>query len=123
MAGNDKNNTIYASKDGSNLWGGGVSNDTLIGGDGEDNFYYLLGDGKDEVTGADKDDTIVLAEMTLDDIVGIDAVNSGADIKFTFKDGGTLLVKGGVTGESTYKVGEGNYTYNVDGSGVWEKTN
>ena len=60
---------------------------------------------------------ITVAEMTLDDIKGIQAV-ADTDIKFTFKDGGTLLVKGGITGGSIYKVGEESYTYT---DGEWQK--
>ena len=88
--------------------------DNLIGGTGEDNFYYFAGDGKDTITGATSDDTILLENIKLDDIVGITAENS-TDIKLQFKDGGTLKIKDGLTNEVNYKV-DGQTHFYSDGS-------
>ncbi|MBR1580268.1 MAG: hypothetical protein IJ668_07200 [Selenomonadaceae bacterium] len=50
IIGNDNDNKITASKGGSKLYGGGSSDDTLVGGSGADKFYFGSGDGDDVIT-------------------------------------------------------------------------
>lgn len=107
LVGNDNNNIIYGSKGKSSLCGGNSSsNDTLIGGAGQDIFFYAKGNGKDVISGATADDTVNLFNMNLEQISGVDVNNSAVTINF--KDGGSLTVNGD-TGGLTYKIGGENY--------------
>ena len=47
LAGNTLDNSIVAGNAGSTMWGGTAGNDTLQGGAGVDNFWYVLGCGQD----------------------------------------------------------------------------
>ncbi|MBR2518588.1 MAG: hypothetical protein IKE46_02195 [Selenomonadaceae bacterium] len=47
LGGNTNNNYIIAGNAGSTTWGGAYGNDTLQGGAGIDNFWYLTGNGQD----------------------------------------------------------------------------
>ena len=49
LAGNANNNVIRAGSNGSTMWGGGFSSDTLYGGDGRDVFWYNDTDGNDHI--------------------------------------------------------------------------
>ena len=104
-----KNNVIKASKGGSELWGGGATNDTLFGGDGADTFIYGAGDGKDVIENATASDTVKLNNVTLDDI---SSAISGSDIQLNFNDGGTLTLKEAATSNVTFEIGSSSYTVN-----------
>ena len=104
-----KNNVIKASKGGSELWGGGATNDTLFGGDGADTFIYRAGDGNDVIENATASDTVKLNNVTLDDI---SSAISGSDIKLNFNDGGTLTLKNAATSNVTFEIGSSSYTVN-----------
>ena len=54
--GNDK---LYGQAGDDTLWGG-LGNDTLNGGDGADKFIYESGDGKDVISGFDKNDMLLI---------------------------------------------------------------
>ena len=47
LGGNTNNNSIIAGNAGSTMWGGSYGNDTLQGGAGVDNFWYVTGSGQD----------------------------------------------------------------------------
>lgn len=47
LVGNLRDNVIYAGSGGDSLWGGSGNNDTLLGGNGRDMFWYGLTDGTD----------------------------------------------------------------------------
>lgn len=84
------NNIIYAGQGNSSLWGGGASSDTLIGGFGEDTFFYTKGSGKDTIKGANSNDIVDLSGMKLSDISSINIADNS--ISLNFKGGGNLFL-------------------------------
>lgn len=111
LVGNDYDNVIIASKGDSSMWGGNSSsNDTLIGGDGSDNFFYTFGNGKDTINNAADNDTVNLFDVNLEQISNVE-VNMSA-IKINFTDGGSLTINGNTSGLK-YRLGNGDiYTVN-----------
>lgn len=97
--------TLLADGSSSSLWGGFEGDDTLIGTDGRDEFFYLKGNGRDVIENASDDDLINLLNIGLEDISALDVradsitigfndggslrVNSSADIGFRLSDGST----------------------------------
>ncbi|MBQ7197636.1 MAG: hypothetical protein IJS29_00070 [Selenomonadaceae bacterium] len=47
LVGNYNTNAIYAGSGGDSMWGGNSANDTLFGNNGQDMFWYGVGDGGD----------------------------------------------------------------------------
>ena len=87
-------NVIYGGHGTNSLWGGGFDNDTMVAGEGANEYYYLTNNGNDVIVGA-KDDEIV-------NLLGIDLsnydINSlvegiGEDsTEIKFNDGGSIKV-------------------------------
>ena len=113
LVGNSHNNVITASKGDSSLWGGANGNDTLIGGDGEDMFWYFYGNGNDSISGADNNDTVNLANVTFD-MFDVNAIEIGDNsIKVNFHDGGSVALD--TNAETTFKLGDGSsWVYDKD---------
>ena len=93
------------------MWGGGSGDNSLVGGAGDDEFFYLLGGSKDTITGyGTGDDVINLFGISLDDIdienLSGDLGISSSDITLKFKDGGSLKVTG-TQSETTFVLGDG----------------
>ena len=111
LVGNDYDNVIIASKGDSSMWGGNSSsNDTLIGGEGSDNFFYTYGNGNDSINNAADNDTVNLFDVNLEQISNVEANMSA--IKINFTDGGSLTVNGDTSG-LRYRLGNGDiYTVN-----------
>ena len=101
-------NQIYAGSGGSSLWGGTGGADTLIGGEGYDEFFFARGSGIDVIQNALQNDLINLSDITLDDIISVDVTESAVNLRFI--DGGNLYVEGN-SGVS-YKLGEKIYAVN-----------
>ena len=121
LVGNDKDNVITAGSGNNSLWGGAsASNDTLIGGEGADLFWYEKGNGDDVIVGSTDKDTLNLYGITLDDISSIDYDNN--DIKLNINGGGSLTIKDGVESGVTAKLADGStYTATADGDKHWTK--
>ena len=119
LAGNENtDNVITAGKSGSVLWGGGISNDTLIGGDGVDKFYYMRNNGNDVIQKATANDVVVLDGMEMSDITSTDVSSSAVTLNFS--DGGSLTLN--TNSGTTFKVGgENGAAYVTDGSGNWTR--
>ena len=106
-------NKIIAGKGNNTLWGGeGKVNDTLIGGEGDDTFIYGKGNGKDVIQGADKNDLVVLSDITIDDLKSASNLFTGNDILLKFKDSGTLTVKNGKNSDVTFEIEGEQYCVN-----------
>ena len=119
ISGNDKNNILTASDGGSQLWGGGISNDTLVGGDGADVFIYGAEDGNDVIQNADKNDTINLQSGLISDILNSgNSLFVGNDVKITVDDNNTLTVKDAKTSGAVFAIDGQNYA--VNSNGEWE---
>ena len=90
IGGNNTSNEILTGSGGSSLWGGVGGNDTLIGGSGEDNFFYGKNDGKDVINNSTSNDSINLYDVRLSDITSVSyGLNS---ISVNLNSGGSLKI-------------------------------
>ena len=94
LVGSSASNSITASKEGSSLWGGNGGDNTLVGGNGEDTFFYLNNGNKDTIQGASSDDVVNLFGVSLEDVDLINSSITTSGIKLKFSNGGTLTVNG-----------------------------
>ena len=92
IGGDNSDNQVIAGDGGSSMWGGIGGNDTLNGGAGYDEFFYVQGSGNDVVQGAGDNDVVNLLGVNLSQIV--DAAVDESGVEATFRDGGKLRVEG-----------------------------
>ena len=92
----------------SSLWGGeGVhSNDTLIGGAGNEKFFFGSYQGNDIIQGASDSDTVELYNITIDDITNTES--SGKDMTVTFKNGDYSLKMESYSENTTFRFSDGS---------------
>ena len=115
LAGNDLDNTILAGKGDASLWGGNGGDDLLVGGKGQNLFFYCVGNGNDTVQGAHDGDGVILADVSLDQIASTKISADSVDINF--RDGGSLHVEG--NSDITYQLADGSkYSANHE-QAVW----
>ena len=89
----NENNQLIAGSAGSSLWGGsGKNSDTLYGGAGADTFIYNYGNGNDAIFNADYQDTVMLNDITFEQIIGAKLIPNRATFMFT--DYGSLNISG-----------------------------
>ena len=95
------------------LWGGVDGDDTLVGSQGYDEFFYCKGNGNDVIENAGDDDLINLLDVSLDDIDLNSFPNAIGDnsIELKFNDGGSLKVNG--MSEVGFKVANVDCTFCV----------
>ena len=110
----DLANQLIAGSGGSSLWGGNGGDDTLIGGDGYDEFFYTVGNGNDVIQNAASNDIVNLLGVALEQITDL-KVNDVA-VEIGFNNGGKLRVEGN-TGAG-FLLGGVTYTVNQS-TGVW----
>ena len=118
LAGDAKSNKIYAGAGNASLWGGtGVANDTLVGGAGQNTFFYEQGNGNDVINGAKDGDTINLFDTSLENILSAEITSGGVAIQFN--NGGSITVNSNT--EVNYKLADGSI-YTADHSNhTWNK--
>ena len=105
LVGNYMQNVITASTGSSSLWGGdGVDDDTLIGSDGYNEFFYLKGNGNDIIMNAKETDLINLLNVNLSDISSVDFINF--TLKISFTDGGSLSTT--TLNDLTFRLADGS---------------
>ena len=128
LAGNTLDNYIIAGSAGSSMWGGTFGNDTLQGGAGVDNFWYVTGSGNDAAvnfqTNSDvltfiggglavilRDGNFLSAQMSDGGSFAIVTDDSTADnaINFSFDGTNIFSAKLGNTNSGN------NFTYEGDG--------
>ena len=107
-------NQIYAGSGGSSMWGGMGGTDTLTGGNGYDEFFYVIGSGNDFIQNSASNDIINLLGVSLEQITGLSVDESA--VNATFFDGGSLRIEG--NGGVGYKLGDAVYTVNQS-TGEW----
>ena len=92
LVGNDNDNIIMAAQGNSSLWGGhnNAGNDTLIGGAGDDRFWYGLNEGDDVIENVDSNDLINVYNIKIEDIESLDV--TATQIKATFVGGQSLTI-------------------------------
>ena len=124
LVGNSNDNIITASQGDSSMWGGDQGgNDTLVGGEGADMFWYGKneGNGHDIVTNIDGDDVVNLYDANLEDILSADVTSN--EVVITMKDSrNTLTVQGNVTSGISFKLANGT-TYAIDSNRNWYQKN
>lgn len=108
-------NIITAGKGKTSLWGGGISNDTLVAGKNVDTFFYVRGDGNDTIKGAAEDDIVDLGNITLADIRSIEVENNSVVLNFT--DDGSLSLN--TNSGTNFKLGGQTYYYDKS-EGNWQ---
>ena len=89
---NEASNIVYASNDGSSLYGGNGGLDTLVGGDSEDCFMFGRNAGVDVIKGAFSNDIVNFTDITIDEITEVAA--TAGQTKFSFLSGAELIVEG-----------------------------
>ena len=110
LAGNDLDNTILAGDGNASLWGGDDGDDLLIGGNGQNTFYYNLGNGNDTIQNANDGDIVDLTNITPDEISSTKIISTGVTINFV--DGGQLNVAG--TAAVDFRINGETYAANHD---------
>ena len=111
---NDLANKLIAGSGGSSLWGGNGGDDTLVGGDGYDEFFYTVGNGNDVIKNAASNDIVNLLGVSLGQIS--DALVNESAVTLKFIDGGSLRVEGNTNvgyslGGLTYAANQSNGTW------------
>lgn len=126
IAGYDNlNDTITGGQGANSLWGGLGGDDLLIGGSGQNTFFYLNGDGNDTIQSAKSGDTIELWNTSLSDLdLNSIAENSTTkSIAVKFNNGNTLTVTGtNLTGVG-FKLGQASDAdvWSINKDKTWSK--
>ena len=111
LMGNELENKIYCGSGETTLWGGaGSANDTLIGGDRDNVFWYGIGEGDDVVENANSADTVNFYNINVQDITAISDFQSGLKLSFT---SGSLTINSAETPKIMFADGS---TYGYDRS-------
>ena len=117
-------NVIYGGHGTNSMWGGGYGDDTLVAGEGANEYYYLTNNGNDVIVGA-KDDEIVnllgidLNNYNVDSL--IDAVSDTESTEIKFNDGGSVKVANGaavqfkILGGHKWSIDRSNNTWTYRG--------
>ena len=110
LAGNELNNLIIGGASENSIWGGyASSNDTLVGGTGQNTFFFALENGHDVIQNAHDGDLVSLEDIFYDDVVRADITEGGAFIEL--QDGSTLEIQS--TANLDYRLQDGT-TYTAD---------
>jgi len=117
LAGDSNSNTIKGGAGTSALWGSTSSaDDLLIGGSGENTFWYGQGEGNDTVQNSKATDKINFYNVELSDITNIETVDAG--IKFSIGSGSLTvtdtLPKIQLADGSTWTWNNENSTWSVE---------
>lgn len=117
LAGNALDNVIYGGKVANSLWGGvGLSQDTLVGGKGQNTFYFGAYNGNDIVQNANDGDIVDLTTLKLIEIAATTITAGGAVVEVV--DGSKIEVQSNASIE--YRLLDGTYTANHT-TGEWIK--
>lgn len=87
-------NVIYGGHGTNSLWGGGFDNDTMVAGEGANEYYYLTNNGNDVIEGAKDDEIVNLLGIDLNNY-DINSLVEGIGEESTeikFNDGGSIKV-------------------------------
>ncbi|MBQ7629900.1 MAG: calcium-binding protein [Selenomonadaceae bacterium] len=90
LTGNDNNNVIKSGSSGGSIWGGTGGDDTLIGGDSRDMFWYANGNGTDIVKNFTAGTSKTSDVVTIIDNFEVSRV--GNDLALITGDGNALMV-------------------------------
>ena len=116
---NGNSNQITAGSGGSTLWGGaGDVQDIFIGGNGADNFFVGKGDGSDFITNAGENDTVLLYDVSLSDIVDFSPIAN--TISLTLNSGSTLFIDDSAGLSPTFQLADGSRWQFNHSSNSWQ---
>ena len=104
LAGNNLDNKIIADHGDASLWGGDNGDDILIDGFGKNLFFYCNSKGRDTIQSINDGDIVILADVSLDQIISANITADG--VSFKFADGGSLKVDG--KSDVTYQFADGS---------------
>ena len=117
LTGNDLDNTVTGGAGTNSIWGGyGYDSDVMIGGNGQNTFFFGLVNGNDVIQGAHDGDVIDLTTIKTSDIVGTQITEGTAAVGLW--DGSVLEVRSNAAVE--YKTADGTYIAD-HASGQWVK--
>lgn len=122
LAGDSASQSIVGGQGNTSLWGGaGSATDTLVGGSGVNEFFYLMGNGSDVISG-NATDTVNLLDIKLSDLTAANINTSSNSVIFTTKANETVTVSGSV---QNFKLGDGSaWVANYTGeNGSWSAKN
>lgn len=117
IGGNDSENILRAGSAGSSLWGGSGGADTLIGGAGQDNFFFGKYSGIDVISNASSNDVVNLFDVSLSDIVSANTEGNVASLNLN--TGGTLHIISNENLSPTIQLSDSSWKYNQS-SGQWQ---
>ncbi len=121
VGGTNMDNILVGGSGSTSLWGGSGGNDTLNGGLGYNEYYYLYGDGWDEINNARDDDVIRMLNIGDDEIAWESQEVTGNRINVRFNDGGGLTVNS--RADVIFEKSDGS-RWSVDrASGSWYRRN
>ena len=106
LAGNALDNVVIGGTGVNSIWGGfGSSEDTLIGGSGQNTFFFALENGNDIVQNAHDGDVIDLRHVLLAHVTSAEISDTGVKLELT--DGSKLDVQSNASME--YRLHDGTY--------------
>ena len=118
LAGNDVNNLIVGGVGKNSIWGGEfATDDTLVGGSGQNTFFFQYANGHDVIQGAHDGDVVELVALTLDNISSTAITGNGLSIDL--KDGSQLSVEGSANVE--YRLSDGTKFTADHSAGEWRQ--
>ena len=110
LAGNELSNVITAGSGSTSMWGGLGGNDTMIGGDSRDFFWYIDGNGNDKAqnftAGAGNNADVVVLQGNLSSII-----REGNTITVSGTSGGALTIETDFSNDETI-------LYSMDGQNI-----
>lgn len=118
IGGNDASNVITAGSGDSSLWGGSGGVDNLIGGAGQDIFFFGKYDGLDVISNASSSDKVHLYDVNLSDIISANV--SGGVIYANFNTGGVLKINCTENLSPTFQLADGSQWKFNQSSGQWQ---
>ena len=117
LAGNNQNNRIEAGSGDSNIWGGWLGDDTMVGGSGRDSFWYAQNEGNDVIENISSNDVVNLFDVGFSDISGIDMADN--NLKLYFNGGGSLNILNGASAGNIFALADGSSWRYDSNSGNW----
>ena len=115
--------TLTGGSGTNSLWGGsGAVSDTLVGTGGTTTYGFGKGDGNDVILHSGSDDTVLLYNVSLNDVKSAAVQSSANAFVINLTDGSSLTLKGYSSNSAkTFTLGDGtSWTYSYSTKG-WTK--
>lgn len=110
LVGSFDNSVVVGGEGNSSLWGGGVNDDTLIGGSGAEMFFYLHDNGNDVINNVGANDLVNLLNINFEQLTGIELEDRTLAVKF---DNEQTLKVTAAEDDVTFQLADGSrWTFN-----------